>query len=174
MVTQELKCGDSLTLTKSSYRLVTLAPSVVEELRRFKAEWNKNKLLMGDKWVEKDRSWVFCNEDGTHFFPTTPSTWWRRFTNRNDFRYIRLHDLRHTSASLLIAQNIHAKVISERFGHSSIRITMDTYGHVLRTADKMAGNTYEGLFSSKRTRNKKEALGLFFTLISLMPIVLEY
>lgn len=138
--------------SKSSIRLVTLAPSVVDDLRRFKVEWNKNKLLMGDKWAEHERSWVFCNEDGTHFFPTTPSTWWKRFTDRAEFRYIRLHDLRHTSASLLIAQNIHAKVISERFGHSSIKITMDTYGHVLRTADKMAGDTFEGLFNKENTK----------------------
>ncbi|WP_336822922.1 site-specific integrase [Sporosarcina sp. USHLN248] len=140
--------------SKSSIRLVTLAPSVVEDLRSFKVEWDKNKLLMGDKWTEQERSWVFCNENGKHFFPTTPSTWWKRFTERTGFRYIRLHDLRHTSASLLIAQNVHAKVISERFGHSSIRITMDTYGHVLRTADKMAGDTFEILFTDKKIQNK--------------------
>ena len=135
--------------SKTSNRLVSLAPSVMDELKRFKIDWMKNKLLMGDKWTEHNRSWVFCNVDGTHFYPTTPSTWWKRFTDRTGFRYIRLHDIRHTSASLMIAQNIHAKVISERFGHSSIRITMDTYGHVLRTADKMAGDTFEGLFTNK-------------------------
>jgi integrase len=104
---------------------------------------------MGNRWTEHEREWVFCNEDGTHFYPTTPTTWWSRFTERVEIRYILLHDLRHTSVTLLIAQVIHAKIISERSGHSSIRITMDTYGHVLRTADEEAGNTFEGLFSNK-------------------------
>lgn len=106
---------------------------------------------MSDKWAEKEKSWVFCNEDGAHFYPTIPSTWWKRFTERTGFKYNRLHDIRHTSASLLIAQNIDAKVISERFGHSSIRITMDTYGHVLRTAEKIARDSYEGLFTDKKS-----------------------
>src|SRR5699024_12610989 len=49
-----------------------------------------------------------------------------------------LHDLRHTSATLLIAQNVHAKIISERLGHKKISTTMDTYGHALPSVDKEA------------------------------------
>jgi len=135
--------------TKTSKRLISLPPSVVSDLREYRLESMKERLLMGDRWTEHEREWVFCNEDGTHFYPTTPTTWWSRFTERVGIRYIRLHDLRHTSVTLLIAQGIHAKIISERSGHSSIRITMDTYGHVLRTADEEAGNTFEGLFSNK-------------------------
>lgn len=98
---------------------------------------------MGDCWKEHERKWVFCNEDGTHFYPTTLTTWWRRFTDREEVRHIKLHDLRHTSVTLLIAQNVHAKIIAERFRHSSIKVTMDTYGHVLRTTDLEAGNTFK-------------------------------
>lgn len=104
---------------------------------------------MGDKWTEHEREWLFCKEDGKHFYPTTPTKWWREFTERAGVRYIRLHDLRHTPTTLLIAKGVHAKIISERLGHSSIKITMNTYGHALLSADAAAGNTFESLFALK-------------------------
>jgi integrase len=138
--------------TKRSKRVVSLPPSVVEELKLFHLHWKKEKLKMGELWIEKDREWLFCNEDGTHFYPTTPTTWWRRFTKRASVRFIRLHDLRHTSATLLINQGVHAKIISERLGHSDIRVTMNTYGHALQKADQEAANKLDNLFSKKQIR----------------------
>jgi integrase len=49
---------------------------------------------------------------------------------------LRFHDLRHTAAGLMIAQNVHLKVIQSRLGHSSITVTMDTYGHLFRASMK--------------------------------------
>ncbi|MEI2354905.1 hypothetical protein [Mesobacillus zeae] len=70
-------------------------------------------------------------------------------------RYIRLHDLRHTSATLLISQGVHAKIISERLGYADIRITMDTHGHALQTADEEAAKKIRlYFFSSKKQRMK--------------------
>ncbi|MBH0171066.1 tyrosine-type recombinase/integrase [Fictibacillus sp. 18YEL24] len=138
--------------TKRSKRIVSLPPSVVEEMKLFHLHWKKEKLKMGELWIEKEREWLFCNEDGTHFYPTTPTTWWRRFTNRAGVRYIRLHDLRHTSATLLINQGVHAKIISERLGHSDIRVTMNTYGHALQKADQEAANKLDNLFIKKQIK----------------------
>ncbi|MBO1515674.1 tyrosine-type recombinase/integrase [Metabacillus bambusae] len=135
--------------SKNSKRLVSLPSSVVEELRLFKLHWNKEKIQMGDDWIEHEHKWLFCNEDGTHFYPTTPTTWWRRFTKRAGVRFIRLHDLRHTSATLLINQGVHAKIISDRLGHSDIRITMNTYGHALQKADQEAANKLNDIFTKK-------------------------
>ncbi|MFJ7753187.1 tyrosine-type recombinase/integrase [Peribacillus muralis] len=135
--------------TKNSKRLISLPPSVVDELKRYQLLCRKERLRMGEKWIVKDRDWLFFNEDGTNFYPTTPTTWWSRFIKRAGVRFIRLHDLRHTSATLLINQGVHAKIISERLGHSDIRITMNTYGHALRSADQAAANTFENLFSKK-------------------------
>ncbi|MGG0644280.1 site-specific integrase [Sporosarcina gallistercoris] len=131
--------------TKKSNRLVTLPESTMIELELYRKRWLKEKLLMGPGRVETEREWLFCNEDGTHFYPDTPSTWWKRFTERADIRYIRLHDLRHTFATLQIARGVHAKVISERLGHSKISQTMDRYGHLLRSADKEAASVLEGI-----------------------------
>ncbi len=135
--------------TKSSRRLISLPRSVVEELKLYKIHCAEEKDAAGDKWIEEEREWLFFNEDGTHFYPTTPTTWWSRFTKRAGVRFIRLHDLRHTSATLLINQGVHAKIISERLGHSDIRITMNTYGHALRSADQAAANTFDEFFTSK-------------------------
>ncbi|MFC4409443.1 tyrosine-type recombinase/integrase [Chungangia koreensis] len=135
--------------SKASYRVVSLPQSVMEELKEYRIHWVKEKLKVGDLWVEEEREWLFCNLDGTHFYPDTPGNWWRKFTKRANVRYIKLHDMRHTSATLLIAQGIHAKVISERLGHANTNVTMGTYGHVLKSADRAAANTFEGLFKSK-------------------------
>ncbi|WBL16397.1 tyrosine-type recombinase/integrase [Sutcliffiella sp. NC1] len=140
--------------SKTSNRIISLPPSIVLELKDFHREWKKEKMRMRDQWIEEFHEFVFCNENGKHFYPSTPSTWWRRFISRTNIRYIRLHDLRHTSATLLINQGVHAKIISARLGHADIRITMDTYGHALHTADQEAANKLDGIFSKQKTAEK--------------------
>lgn len=157
-ITQSIVIGQNGSLIKepkswSSRRLVTLPASVMEELRRYRIHWVQEK-LKSKTWKEEEREWLFCQKDGSHLYPSSPSNWWSKFATRTKTRYIRLHDLRHTSASLLIAQGVHAKIISERLGHSDIRITMDTYGHALRSADQAAADTLESLFQTKDIQNK--------------------
>jgi integrase len=52
--------------------------------------------------------------------------------SRAGLPYIRFHDLRHTCATLLLTQGVHPKIVSEKLGHSSIAMTLDTYSHVIR------------------------------------------
>ncbi|UOQ43403.1 site-specific integrase [Halobacillus salinarum] len=136
--------------SNTSNRIISLPSSVVIELKDYYLLWKKEKLKAGDLWEEKNHEFVFCNENGRHFYPTTPTTWWRRFIEKADVRFIRLHDLRHTSATTLINQGIHAKIISERLGHSDIRITMNTYGHALRSADQEAASKMDEVFYSRK------------------------
>nr|WP_250635746.1 tyrosine-type recombinase/integrase [Paenibacillus naphthalenovorans] len=58
--------------------------------------------------------------------------------------------MRHTSATILINQGVHAKIISERLGHGSITTTMNIYGHALRSADKAAADKFESLLLTKK------------------------
>ncbi|MCM3359363.1 site-specific integrase [Psychrobacillus sp. MER TA 171] len=157
-ITQSIVIGKNGPLIKSpkslaSKRLVTLPPSVMKELKQYRKYWVAEK-LKSKTWKEEEREWLFCQKDGSHLYPSSPSNWWSKFSKRTKFRYIRLHDLRHTSASLLIAQGVHAKIIAKRLGHSHISITMDTYGHALRTADQAAADTLEGLFQPKDIQTK--------------------
>ncbi|WP_312124686.1 tyrosine-type recombinase/integrase [Lysinibacillus boronitolerans] len=139
------------TKSDSSERVVSLPGSMMKELKEYHLQWRKDKLRLADKWTEKEREWIFCNEHGQHLYPSSPSNWWSKFVKKHEFRYIRLHDLRHTSASLLIAQGVHAKIISERLGHSDISITMNTYGHALKSADRAAADKFEMLFSKSNS-----------------------
>lgn len=59
---------------------------------------------------------------------------------------VRFHDLRHTHATLMLRQGIHPKIVSERLGHSSVAITLDTYSHILPGLQEAAARKFdEGL-----------------------------
>lgn len=131
----------------NSVRMVSLPNSTIEELKAYKLHCREEKMKLQHKWNESKHDWVFFNEQGNFFHLDTPTKWWNRFLKRNKMRHIRLHDLRHTSATLLIAQNVHAKIISERLGHKKISTTMDIYGHALPVADKEASEKLNDILS---------------------------
>lgn len=70
---------------------------------------------------------------------------YRKMVEKSGLPYIRFHDLMHTHATLLLQQGVHPKVVSERLGHSTIGITMDTYTHVLPNMQKEAAHQFEQL-----------------------------
>jgi integrase len=63
---------------------------------------------------------------------------------------MRFHDLRHTSATLLLSQGVHPKVLQERLGHSQISVTLDTYSHCLPTMQREAAGTLDALLGRCR------------------------
>ncbi|GEC89538.1 site-specific integrase [Brevibacillus brevis] len=135
--------------TKKSKRKISLPDALTEQLKEYYLHARKMRLQMGDKWNGGNHFFVFCNPDGKPFHPSTPYLHFRRFLKNNGLRYIRFHALRHTSASLLISQGVHAKIISERLGHASITTTMNIYGHALQTADKEAANKFNNIIPIK-------------------------
>ncbi len=78
-------------------------------------------------------NFVFCHSDGSELDPDLVTQAFERIAKRCGLQGLRLHDLRHTHASLMLSQGIHPKIVSERLGHSSIGITIDLYSHVLPT-----------------------------------------
>ena len=78
-----------------------------------------------------DDTLVFGWADGQLMQPNSLSRAWRRIVRSVGLPGVRLHDARHTHASLMLQQNIHPKVVQERLGHSSIAITLDTYSHAV-------------------------------------------
>ena len=67
--------------------------------------------------------------------------------------HIRLHDLRHTHASLLLQAGVHPKVVQERLGHSSIRVTLDTYSHVMGGLQEAAAQRFDDFLSARATES---------------------
>jgi integrase len=70
-----------------------------------------------------------------------------RFVQRLGLPYIRVHDLRHTAATLLLLQGVPVKVVSEMLGHASVTITMNLYMHVLPSMQRAAAEAMEALFA---------------------------
>ena len=74
---------------------------------------------------------VFTSPRGNPIPPCEANRWFRQLLVNAGLRLIRLHDLRHTSATILLKQGVHPKVVQERLGHANISITLDTYSHIL-------------------------------------------
>ena len=81
---------------------------------------------------------VFCRRDGTPLKPDWVTYAFRRAARRAGFLGLRLHDLRHTHASLMLSEGVHLKVVSERLGHSSVAVTGDIYSHVQPSVQREA------------------------------------
>ena len=104
---------------------------------------------IGMAMAEKGRGdvpWVFCNSKGgplrrTHFHKNV----FKPLLKKAGLPDIRFHDLRHTSATLLLSAGVHPKVVQERLGHSQIRVTLDTYSHVLPTMQREAASKMNDL-----------------------------
>src|SRR5262249_47623130 len=81
---------------------------------------------------------LFLSRHGGRFTPYGLRESWYTTSTRAGCRDRRFHDLRHTCATLLLLANVHPKVVSERLGHASIQITLDTYSHLLPTMQSTA------------------------------------
>lgn len=143
--------------TKNSIRTVTITESIIPEIKKYKSVWNKDRLQTGDLWEGGVYQFLFTSWNGKPLYPSSVGTWWRRFIKKHELKYIRFHDLRHTSATLLINSGVHAKIISTRLGHADIRTTMNIYGHSLQEADKEAANHFENLFEGGKQKRDLEA-----------------
>jgi integrase len=109
--------------TRSSRRSVTLDARVVAVLRTHRRRQLEERLRWGEAWT--DTGYVFTREDGWPIHPERISVLFARLVEIAGVPKIRLHDLRHTSASLALASGVHPKVVGERLGHSSISVTLD-------------------------------------------------
>ena len=132
--------------TKNSVRRILLMPEDVKNLRAYK-KWQENySEELGDLFAGHDL--VFTSPFGE---PMSPTNFSRRYFKpllkkcniSSDFTF---HGLRHTHATLLLRQGVNPKIVQERLGHSSIKVTMDTYSHVLPDMQRQAVDALQGIF----------------------------
>ena len=121
--------GQKETVKKHPPRFVALPSLVVDELRRYRVR-QAEQLLKLDVRLTDDHP-VCAREDGEQVWPSSLTRAFRTFMRRHRLPQIRLHDLRHSHATHLLAAGVHPKIAQERLGHSSISITLDTYSHVM-------------------------------------------
>ncbi|WCK54760.1 site-specific integrase [Aneurinibacillus sp. Ricciae_BoGa-3] len=124
-------------------RTVTMTTALINMLQNHKIQQNKSKLAFGD--IYQDYGLVFTQGNGKYIQPSELTKAFKKMVNEARVTKVRFHDLRHTHATLLLQQNIHAKVVSERLGHSTIGITLDTYSHVLPNMQKEAAQKFDFL-----------------------------
>ncbi|MGM0903104.1 MAG: tyrosine-type recombinase/integrase [Bacillota bacterium] len=142
--------GVKLKSTKNERcRSVSLPSPLLGMLKKLKVQRTHEKLMVGDMKEWPNHFFIFANEFGKPIRPDSISQWWSRFIEKPKLKKIRFHDLRHTSATLLINEGVHAKVISERLGHADISTTMNIYGHVLAEADQTAASHFDTFFGKK-------------------------
>ncbi len=131
--------------TSKSRRTVKLGPNIVSLLRQLRVRQAEERLRIGPAWSSK-RDLVFTNEAGGPIDSSRIEKHWRRSLERIGLKFIRLHDLRHTAATLALRWGIHPKKVQEMLGHSSIRTTLDLYSHVLPVMHEETAQRMDGLF----------------------------
>jgi integrase len=124
--------------TGAGKRRVSLPASAVESLRQHRKRQLKQRLAAGPAYVDQDL--VFAKVDGGNIHPNTLSRRFGQLIERAGVPPIRFHDLRHTCATMLLAEEVHPKVVQERLGHATIAETLDRYSHVAEDMQRHAAD----------------------------------
>jgi integrase len=122
--------ADDTTKTKSSFRTLPLIPAIRAKLLEIQAEQERNRKLCGKAYNKKEAIYIYTDALGNRIKPDYLSCEFPKFLEKNGFRRMRYHDLRHSCASLLLANGVPLKQIQEWLGHSDFAITANTYAHL--------------------------------------------
>lgn len=130
--------------TAGSRRTVYVHDATIKALRQQRQLQAKERLAAGPAW-DTDNDLVFRNLTGGPVNPDWFSRHFDKLVEKSDVPRIRLHDLRHTNATLALKAGVHPKIVSERLGHSSIAITLDLYSHVTPGISREAAAAVESM-----------------------------
>jgi integrase len=115
--------------TRKSRRQIALSEQAVEALRAQRRRQHEERLLVGPAWEDHDL--VFANAVGGPLDAAGVYHHFLRLCQRHKLPRVRVHDLRHTCATLLLSARVNPKVVSEMLGHSSVAVTLDIYSHCI-------------------------------------------
>ena len=130
--------------TKASIRTIHIQDELVKLLRNEKSRQNRLKI---QGLLDNEYNLVCLNRYNDPWIPQTLAHCYKVFCEANNMRQLRLHDIRHTHATLLLLAGVDFKTISNRLGHTSVQITIDRYSHVLEEMDKTAVVNLSNLLS---------------------------
>ena len=135
--------------TESSIREISIPEFIISLLEEYKLWYEEQKSLYGELWTNSDR--LFVQADGKPMHPSSISKWFVKYVGTIGLPVINFHGLRHTNASLLVAQNVDIAVVSARLGHAQISTTLDFYVHPLLSHNRKAGYALENLLLPTRS-----------------------
>ena len=149
---QRLRGGQGLVFgppkSTRSRRSIPLPESSRAALLSHRERQEMERLTAGDSWQESGL--VFTTSLGTVVEPRNLSRIFEHLVERSGVRRIRFHDLRHTCASLLLAQGVSPRVVMDVLGHSQLSITMDLYSHVMPSALRDAADAMDRALNAGR------------------------
>ena len=137
----------------TSERTIKLPNIAFELLTEYRKWWFEMRSNMGDMWqnkitvtfadgkqevVENDR--LFIKDDSTPIHPDSLTAWTEKFIKRHNLPKFSPHSLRHTNASLLIANGVNIPTVSKRLGHANVSTTTKIYSHAIQAADEKAAD----------------------------------
>jgi len=146
-------------------RIISLPPIALSMLKEYEEWQTKVKQDLGDLWHNCNA--MFTVLDRSPIFPSTISKWFLNFIRRHNesimmdetipkevkqeylLREVIFNGLGHTSATILINQNMGSSAVSKRLGHSRTSTTMDIYAHALQSAHMVAADKFENHFNKK-------------------------
>ncbi len=141
ILTDELK-------TKTSNRTLPLIPAVEEALLRHREQIEKNKAFYGNTYDQRYLQYVCVEENGKIVYPDHMTKEFADLLKKHGLRHIRLHDLRHSCASNMLASGVQMKEIQEWLGHSNFSTTADVYSHLDFSAKIKAAKTISSVYDS--------------------------
>jgi integrase len=144
--------GDLVLVPLKNDRVRTLTPpsTVFALLERQRRRQNEKKLKAGALWG--DSGLVFTNELGGPLDADAVYDSYKRFLEANGLPDIRLHDLRHTAATLMLQNGVSIKTVQETLGHATAAFTLDVYGHVTEQMKREAADKMEGYIQSLKNK----------------------
>jgi integrase len=110
-------------------------------LKEYHEKITTERLLEGKSLKETDL--VFSTIDGSPLHPNTISRAWSNLAKKCGISAARLHDARHSHASIMLKAGIHPRIVQERLGHSTIAITLDTYSHISPGLQEAAAKRFD-------------------------------
>jgi len=131
------KVADSIPKTLSGLRSVPIDSYLVALLKAHKARQAAEQLAAGEAY--EDEGWLFADELGKPYYPSSLSVWFEEERAKAKLPKIPLHGTRHTAASLMLADRVPVRVVSEMLGHSDPNITLSVYAHVIPGMAETAG-----------------------------------
>jgi integrase len=141
--------------SERSRRAVSLPPSAVVVFQEEREKQRKERAAVG--LGLKDDDLIFRDLEGRPLRPDTVTHAWTKLVRRIGLRGIRLHDCRHTHASLMLKQGVHPKIVQERLGHASIGLTLDTYSHVVPGLQEAAAAGFDKIIAAVPEKEAAES-----------------
>ncbi|MDY7046405.1 site-specific integrase [Virgibacillus sp. M23] len=139
---QELSAGAK---TDSGNRRISIDSNTLSQVLKHRT-LQKEEMMVNSPLYNSHNDLVVRTSTG---LPLSPRNLLRSFysiIDKSGIKKIRFHDLRHTHASLLLKQGVNPKIVSERLGHANVRITLDTYSHLLPNLQKETVNNFSKMF----------------------------